>query len=303
MLYYTIYKTTNKLNGKIYIGAHKTKNLDDGYLGSGLHLGRSIKKYGVENFEKEILAVFDNKKDMFEMESVLVNEDFVEDKSTYNLKLGGQGGFDHLNDGSPEHIARCIKCGNKSKFKNALVKQKWLRENDQEWFKKRIQRCNESRIKYFQNHDGTFKGKKHTEETKRKIGDANSKSNKGSKNPHYGTMWISNIELKESKRIKKTESIPEGWVKGRNKWNRIRNCELCGIEFINLESNTVFCSLNCFDINLRNTNICINDNPSKKEEIKTKISEAKKGNTKIHNKGKKCIITNSGKRKYISDQN
>lgn len=41
----------------------------------------------------------------------------------------------------------------------------------------------------------------------------------GEKNSQYGTMWISNIELKENKKIKKTDFIPDGWVKGRNKWN------------------------------------------------------------------------------------
>lgn len=45
---YTIYKTTNKIDGKIYIGKHETQDLKDGYLGSGTHLKRAIKKYGEE---------------------------------------------------------------------------------------------------------------------------------------------------------------------------------------------------------------------------------------------------------------
>lgn len=45
------------------------------------------------------------------------------------------------------------------------------------------------------------------------------KQRKGPKNGSYGTMWICNIDLKENAKIKKDESIPEGWIPGRNKWN------------------------------------------------------------------------------------
>ena len=46
------------------------------------------------------------------------------------------------------------------------------------------------------------------------------KQRTGKKNGSYGTMWICNVDLQENKKIKKTDEIPDGWIKGRNKWKK-----------------------------------------------------------------------------------
>ena len=89
MKYYVIYEIENLINGFTYVGAHVTENINDRYMGSGVNIKKDIKKYGKENFNKKILHIFDNKKDMFEKEKEIVNEFFIKRIDTYNVILGG----------------------------------------------------------------------------------------------------------------------------------------------------------------------------------------------------------------------
>jgi len=99
---YTVYQTTNQINNKIYIGVHATNNPNDDYLGSGISLNKSIKKYGKENFEKEILFEYDNQNEAYLKENEIVNQKFIDRKDTYNICFGGKGasyGKNHPNFG------------------------------------------------------------------------------------------------------------------------------------------------------------------------------------------------------------
>lgn len=93
---FTVYKTINIVNGRYYIGAHKTDNLEDTYLGSGLAIKRAIKFYGRDKFIKEILTVVNTEQEMYDIERQLVDE-HISDPLCYNLMEGGIGGFTHIN--------------------------------------------------------------------------------------------------------------------------------------------------------------------------------------------------------------
>lgn len=216
-MFYTIYKIINNINGKYYIGMHKTTNIDDDYMGSGKVLKRAIKKYGLENFTKTILHIFDNEEDMKnkEKELVVISED------TYNLLEGGHGGFGYINS-TPEIIYK------KGKKSYAAMNETMEKTYGKEWKKVAGKLGNiaaklkhpdlSSKIAKKGHEEGwlSWKGRKHKEETKKKIGLKNSKHQKGSGNSQYGTCWIT--DGKENKKIKKEDLnlyLKLGFYKGR----------------------------------------------------------------------------------------
>lgn len=86
-----IYKTTNLINGKIYIG--KDKNNNPKYLGSGKRLNSSINKYGIENFEKVIIEYCESEEHMRDREKFWIAYYNSTCRTIgYNLTIGGDGG-------------------------------------------------------------------------------------------------------------------------------------------------------------------------------------------------------------------
>lgn len=96
-MFYLIYKITNLINNKFYIGIHKTDKVDDNYYGSGKLLKSAIKKYGISNFKKEILEILDSEEEMIKREEQLVTEDFCSRDYTYNIMPGGRFGSEERN--------------------------------------------------------------------------------------------------------------------------------------------------------------------------------------------------------------
>ncbi len=87
---FIVYKTTNLVNGKIYVGIHDENScVKEFYFGSGNLLKKAIKKYGKENFSREILFEYETLESAIEKEIEIVNEDFIKRKDTYNITIGG----------------------------------------------------------------------------------------------------------------------------------------------------------------------------------------------------------------------
>ena len=101
--FHIIYKTTNLLNGKIYVGLHSTDNLNDRYMGSGWVLKYAIKKHGRENFKREILLVLSDREEAREVEALLVDKDFIARPDTYNLQEGDMGVENQWGENNPAY--------------------------------------------------------------------------------------------------------------------------------------------------------------------------------------------------------
>lgn len=192
MTMYTIYKTTNLINGKFYIGAHKTDDPNDEYLGSGDLLRLAFRKYGRQNFSKEVLFIFENSYEMFEKEAEIVNSDFVADPNTYNLRIGGEGGF------TEEMAMARLKLYPKSPF---------FGKTHSEETRKKI--SGRRRL----NPGVGFTGKVHSDEYKKMMSSVMKVRQAGKRNSQFGTRWITNGTI--NKKIHSTEKLPSGWRYGR----------------------------------------------------------------------------------------
>ena len=208
-MFYTIYKTTNLITGKFYIGKHKTKDLNDGYMGSGKILKHAISKYGVENFHKEILHICKDEDHMNLLEHILVVPDV---ETNYNLCDGGKGGWSYLNrtgkniSDNQKNAARKVMYDVVLPVVNHPNKRKTKLQS--------LQKANKRKQELYPH--SPFYGKNHTVEWKETHSKKMKSKSKGQLNSQYGTCWITNGV--ENKKIKKEELdfwIELGYNKGR----------------------------------------------------------------------------------------
>jgi len=213
-----IYKTTNLINGKIYIGQDSKNN--NKYLGSGDLLKKAIKKYGKENFKKEILETCSSQLELDEKERLHIFELNSTDKNIgYNISVGGRNGTtlnrkmsnetkkkmsdaklgikftdEHKENLSKSRIGKILSNETKKKMSDSqkLVIRKPMSEETKEKIrktKKGIKLSKETKEKMSKSHMGDknhFYGKNHSEETIIKI----SESKKGIPSKKKGVKYV-----------------------------------------------------------------------------------------------------------------
>lgn len=162
---YYIYRITNKINGKTYIGQHMYKDLNDGYMGSGKRLRAAQAKYGIENFKKEILVFNVSKKehiDLLEKTFITAEREKVGAENCYNIADGGEGGYT-----GPRSEETKKRMSERMKG-NTWNKGRKLSEEH----KKKISESGKGKTPWNKGMPGTWLGRHHSEESKKKMSEA-----------------------------------------------------------------------------------------------------------------------------------
>lgn len=222
-MYGYIYKTTNLINGKIYIGQHKwnKESIDENYKGSGFALKKAINKYGYDNFQCIIIDKADSYEELNEKEIFwILTYDSTNPEIGYNLDKGGKATYRDTRDVRviqkiKETKARmhCYTDGNKNKWfwEHEIIPSGWVagqhRLTDEEYSKRTLKaRSTKEGKTFFTNGiddiwckwedcpEGYYRGKSNIQ------------------TPNKGKMCINNGIIQ--KYILKTSPIPDGWFKG-----------------------------------------------------------------------------------------
>jgi hypothetical protein len=201
MIYYVVYKITNLINGKVYIGVHETQDMNDDYYGSGTSIKAAIRKYGKQNFIKEVLSSHSSRAEMFEEEAKIVTEDFIKQSSNYNNTIGGKLPPNHKGKNHPPRSEE-----SKKRYKEAAAK----RDKDYGF---RIAKIKKEKGDYERHREVARqiglgnKNTKRTEEQKQKIG-----------NRSKNSRWFTNGTI--NKFIHIDDTVPAGFQAGKTHKNK-----------------------------------------------------------------------------------
>lgn len=230
-----VYLTTNLVNGKQYVGQHLATEFDTKYKGSGLLFLKALNKYGWDNFKCEIICWCNTQEELNYREQCEIAFHCCFSPNGYNLKYGGSRG----------------RLRKESRFKiGETFKQHYVKEKH------------------------PFYGKHHTEETKKKISEAN-----------IGKHHTEENRKKLGELLKKVGEATR-WKSGHSTWNKGKT----GVQVAWNKGKTGIYS----EESLKKMS------ESKKgkhhtEESRKKMSEAHKGKLKSEEHKRKISESNKGK--------
>ena len=198
-----VYCTTNLVNNRKYIGQHKyCGKIDKYYLGSGVSLKQAIKKYGRENFKREILCQCRSLDELNDKEKYYIQFfNAVENVEFYNMSEGGNAGSGNFwwKTSSPEEIARA----------NKIRSEKMKGENNPFYGKKHSAETRELlsfKASQRMGNKNPFYGKHLTEEHKKRMNEALGDIS-GANNPLYGKKHSQeSIEKMKKKALERVSS-------------------------------------------------------------------------------------------------
>jgi hypothetical protein len=199
-----IYRITNLINKKTYIGQHTVREgrtiTSDTYWGSGNLIKAARKKYGKENFKKEILISGEFTKDEINtLEIEYISKERSIGKAEYNISDGGESPF--INAEFAKYAA------SKTDYSKVSKSLKDFHKNNEEFVKERAQKIvNIKKSKGYSFKTKGTTGYKFSEDSKKKM----SENKKGELNGSYGTHWFTNGEINV-----KAKECPPGFRKGR----------------------------------------------------------------------------------------
>ena len=216
--HYLIYQITNTVNNKIYIGKHITENVDDDYFGSGKYLRYAQEKYGLDKFIKTILFELQNKEEMNLLEQCVVTKEFCDRTDTYNINVGGDGGWSYVNetydhDKRVRNGKRWIQQLNEHPEHTYAYKLKHM--SDDERLEHSLKLSNSiKRVWKINGHN--WLGKHHSEASKEKMKATNAKyhPHSGKNNHMTGKHWYKDPNSKQYGAFKDGEQ-PNGWIRGK----------------------------------------------------------------------------------------
>lgn len=193
-----IYKTTNLVNNKFYIGQDSNNNPE--YLGSGILLQKAIEKYGIKNFVKQTLEICKDKDHLNDRETYWIEKTEAK-KYGYNIADGGHGGNTYTEE-TRQRISKQFK--NRKFSKETIEKRKATRAKNPEKYK-----LSEERKKIIgDQHRGKTISEEHKKAISKSVKERNnyskeflanqkSENKKGEKNP----MWGKKLSLETRRKM------------------------------------------------------------------------------------------------------